>query len=75
MRVKCKKDNTEFDAAPRPYPSRLYQPKDFNLEGDMILDCPTCGRGYFLYNGGPLTEGLEGWHSDRPLTILLGVVK
>lgn len=53
--VKCERDGTVFTVIPKDYP----------LPGniDKLIDCPTCGRGYFLEPDGT-------WMSDRPLTFL-----
>ena len=53
--VKCERDYTVFTVIPQDYP----------LPGsiDKVINCPTCGRGYFLEPDGT-------WMSDRPLTFL-----
>lgn len=75
MRVRCEKDNTVWEATPEKYPRPDVQSKYYDKNGDRVINCPTCCRGYFFYNGGSdlikIGEADKtGWHSDRPLTIL-----
>lgn len=75
FQARCERDATVFTATPRPYPGGKKQSTCIDEDGDQILDCPTCKRGYMFYNGGSDLEildevGKTGWHSDRPLTVL-----
>jgi hypothetical protein len=63
MLVKCERCQTEWDVTPHPYPSKGCQTTHSNSKGDQCIDCPTCGRGYFLEEDGQ-------WICDRPLTVL-----
>lgn len=70
IRCRCERDDTVFLASPK----RLAK-TDYDKDGDMCVDCPTCGRGYAHYNGGKLLaelgeEHIKGWYSDRQLTLL-----
>lgn len=58
--VRCTRDQTEFEVTPRP---SLIPEKP----GELTIDCPTCGRGYY----GTVEEGF--W-SDRELEILARAV-
>ncbi len=63
MKVKCERDGHEFTAEPKPYMKRktnFYTTKD---HGDLLINCPKCGRGYFIEDDGI-------FRADRPLTIL-----
>ena len=68
MKVRCERDDTEFEVDPRPYPLPGKQSKFHHQDGDEFIECPTCGRRYFRQDG---SDGDEvGWVSDRQLTIL-----
>lgn len=55
--VRCERDQTEFETTPRP----SLVPKE------QIIDCPTCGRGYYGTVKG-------GFWSDRELKIIARAV-
>jgi hypothetical protein len=69
MLVKCGRDSSTFEATPRNYPLPNRQSKHYDVNGDREITCPTCGRGFFYYNGtDPKHQGR--WYSDCYLTIL-----
>lgn len=74
MRVKCPRDDTTFDVEPRVYPHPDYLwSKERCEEGGyahpcLVIDCPTCGRGYFKDADGV-------FRSDRDLTVIEEEVK
>jgi hypothetical protein len=71
VKVKCTRDNTVFDAVVEPYPKEGRQSKFYDKSGDKRIQCPTCGRAYFHYDGGTDVVGSKkGWHSDRPLEVI-----
>lgn len=80
MKVRCERDGTEFEALVRPYPSPKKKSKIFHRNGDQCIDCPTCGRRYFLRdeqhldNESVVVTGPEpkagDFVSDRVLTLL-----
>lgn len=82
MKVRCERDQTEFEAVVKPYPSALHQSKNYNNGGDCFINCPTCSRAYFLHSKEHLSypdipdivtgpEAKAGdFVSDRVLTIL-----
>jgi hypothetical protein len=75
MEARCERDGWVFTAKPKPYPTQGRQTTLYDVDGDQVIDCPCCHRGYFRHNGGSdvLELGLPNdkrWHSDRPLTIL-----
>lgn len=72
MKMKCERDDTIFDAVPQPYPLPEKQSGHYDpVNGDQYIQCPTCGRRYFFYNGGENTVGRENqnghWYADRRL--------
>ncbi len=63
MKVQCRRDNTKFDATIVPYPSIEKPSTHYTEQGDRYIECPTCGRRYFM------TDSHE-YYADRPLLIL-----
>ena len=63
MKVRCERDGTVFNTEPQPYPLSGFQTKRNDKNGDKVIDCPTCGRGYF-------SDGNGNYVGDRKLTIL-----
>lgn len=72
MRVRCKRDDTEFEAEPTSYPTgAVIRSTFYRATGDFCIDCPTCGRRYFLHDDREEHEEARGkWYSDRELEVL-----
>lgn len=81
MKVKCERDETVFEATPKPYPNTDCQTCSHNAEGDLYISCPTCGRWYFLHSKEHLDQAKKhavtgpepkagDYVSDRVLTVM-----
>lgn len=52
MKVQCPRCQATWVAEPAPYPTTTKQSKHECSTGDLVFNCPKCGRGYFKQDDG-----------------------